>query len=167
MSVDRSKGIYQLPVRIEWRFKPPIGGMFHLTGSLASLVETYLAIQDSGVEQSMRIGKFAIYLYQGIVKSGRPPEEHEQMFEALWTGFGDLLLRDIDKWKTKADALLCLTYVLVDQRQMTYSQAADLASRELNKRISSQTWRVRLRRWAKDQGLPLIKMRTIHNEESA
>jgi hypothetical protein len=88
--------------------------------------------------------------------------KQEQLTEkdALRLSAAIKVLRRDEHWETPEDPILSLTYFLLQQRDITHTQAADFASEILGRQIKVNTWKQRVRRWAQKQGLPPVGQRT-------
>jgi hypothetical protein len=65
-------------------------------------------------------------------------------------------------YSKRSDRLLSLTYSLLNSEQLTYAEAATFASLILEdgkKSINPDTWRIRIARWAKEEGLPPLQLK--------
>ncbi len=64
----------------------------------------------------------------------------------------------------KKEDLQCFTYTLLQQKRLTYAEAAAFASTVLQKQVSSDAWRMHITRWAEKRQLPKIgKQRRANN----
>ncbi len=64
-----------------------------------------------------------------------------------------------EAWQTDEDPVLSITYHLLRSRQITYTQAAAIASELLGQAIKPEAWRKRVDRWRNDRGLPKVGQR--------
>ena len=65
----------------------------------------------------------------------------------------------MDQWPTLEAFLLEYTYILLRNRKQTHELAAGMASYILQKKIEKDAWRMRVKKFAKDQELPPVEQR--------
>lgn len=68
-------------------------------------------------------------------------------------------------WATITDRVFDFTRHRLQSREITWEQAADIASRVLNKNYSGDAYRKKLERWTKQQGLPPVAIYTRKEPE--
>ncbi len=144
------------PFKIVIPIKPDFGGPIATQGTVGEFIDLYKVVQTEGVgiANSLKLARFAALLWKTIER--RP--HAEQVFDVVWESIFDLLQTEKDRWETKADVILSLTYALLKHKQMTHIQAAELASEELGRTFTETAWRLRVKRWAEKRGLDPVEI---------
>ncbi len=62
------------------------------------------------------------------------------------------------RWPKPEDLLLRLCYISLSKGSMTRAQSAAFASEHLKEAIEPETWRKRVNKFAKEQGLPALNL---------
>ncbi len=117
---------------------------------LWALWAIYEAVRHIGIDMAAELISIGMRLERGIQHAISMEEFHaiERMLQHF-VGYEDGGLPS----GSKADALLGFTHKLIEQEQITYSEAARFASDELEQSITADAWRMRMNRWAREQGL--------------
>ena len=128
---------------------PATGDTRTLLTSLGALAALYHVARTIGPDAVYDIASIA----HGIVNPERTEEEWESLRHAL-----DELISDVDQWTDNDEMLLKESYTALRSGRWTRARAAEIARNVLGKPITTDGWRKRVDRWAKDRGLPKIDL---------
>ena len=131
--------------------------------TIHSVAHLYKILPTPSSEHTEAGWKTAYYVtHTGLAFLDHKPTTDEQ--EQLKAGFRSLADAMINQWSTLEALLLEYTYIwlrnrIIPKGKPIYEQASNLASIILEEEIRPDAWRMRLKKWAMEQGLPPIEQR--------
>jgi hypothetical protein len=115
----------------------------------------YQAVRRIGVMLAAELIGVGITMASG--KKGLSPEQFRMLEDIVedfvGMGLGAMPQTTYLPSESKVDNLLAFTYMLLEQKQITYTEAAQIASDELEEPITADAWRMRMNRWTQELGL--------------
>jgi hypothetical protein len=120
---------------------------------LPILWDPYKVILRIGGDQTMALMRFAVAILTYLQAEQVP--NLSIAFLEFWNTVVQRLTIPDRTWEHQEDLVTVLTYSLLQHKQITYVQAAEIASAllEVDHPISPDAWRLRLNRWAKKHNL--------------
>ncbi len=128
-----------------------------------SLAHLYKTLQTPSSEHTEAGWKTAYFVtHTGLAFLNYKPTTDEQ--DQLKAGFRSLANVVTNQWNTLDALLLEYTYIwlrnrIVPKGKPIYEQASNLASVILEEEIRPDAWRMRLKKWTLEQGLPPVEQR--------
>ncbi len=120
---------------------------------IATYLNLYYCIDLISPERAYEL----TWLGAWIAGGERPSPEQEQRLLGIIDAIYGRKLEE--GWETPEDPIISCTYHMLRSHDMTRKQAARVASQLLGKTITTDTWRLRVDRWAANRNLPKVALR--------
>jgi len=124
---------------------------------LILLYHVYKAIHEDGLD--LKTVRYLALFGAGIARGGSIDPSDIEAIELYTKELTKKIVYANEVWETPEDPILSLSYHLLRQRLTTYSRAALFASDILGRPIDPDTWKQRVRRWAKRQNKEKVGLR--------
>ena len=103
--------------------------------------------------------KWIVLFGTSLPRHGRIAMEDIQQVDLFIDALHKKQVGEDEIWETREDPILSFSYHMLRDRHVTYKEAARYASLILGETISPDTWKQRVRRWAKRQNKPKVGLR--------
>ncbi len=134
-------------------FRDPETGLdFPFSPTPVQMWQLYKMIQDFGFDEAVNLA----ILCANLVKHDLTDDDRARIRRALKH---TELFTKVLGGTTPLELALTRSYFLLYNNAITREQAADLASDIMKKRVSVESWRKRVDRWAEEQGYPKVQRR--------
>jgi hypothetical protein len=115
----------------------------------------YEVMNISGFERSYHFAR-SVNTFAYIGERDKYKLINDEVLLQMWESFADRFDVRTHPWEEHLDRVVHFTYVLLREKQINRSQAAEIASLLLEKPISTEAWRKRVDRWVEKHQLPKV-----------